>query len=98
MSAGKWFLVVISWLVSLLVSGGVLLLASMFRSSGSEADRSVGLIFGGIGLLWLAIPAGGTYLLMRTERTGWGIALLVFGILGVGLLGLIAGAISAAGQ
>lgn len=94
----KWLLIIASWLVSLLVSGGGLLLASSFFGSSYDSDRAPGVIIAVLSVLWLALPAGGTYLLLRTERTGWGIALLVAGILGVALIGLIGGAISAAAQ
>lgn len=93
----KWLLIIPSWLVSLLVTAGGLLLASIFLG-GTTDDRAPGLIIAMLSVVWLAFPAGGTYLLLRTARRGRGIALLVVGILGAGLLGLIGGAIGAAAQ
>lgn len=90
MSALQWVLVVLSWLVSLLISGAALVLASMFRDSGDASDRTIGLVIGFVAVLFLLLPGVGTYLLAKTERTGLGTGLLigavVVGIAGVGLL------------
>ncbi|MFO0596832.1 MAG: hypothetical protein U0228_16075 [Myxococcaceae bacterium] len=99
MSALKWILVVVSSLASLGVSAAGLVLASMFRSSGSDSDRVIGLVIGLVAVLWLGLPGGGAWLLLRTERSGWGIGLLVAGLVGsLALVGLIFGAIEAAAR
>lgn len=86
----RWVLVVASWLVSLLISGAALVLASMFRDSGSESDRTVGLVIGVAAAAFLLLPGAGTWLLMKSARTTLAMVLLgsavVAGLVGVGLV------------
>lgn len=99
MSALQWVLVVVSWLTSFAISGAALVLASMFRDSGAAEDRTIGLVIGAVGVLLLALPATGTWLLAKTSRTGLATALLgsAVGIAVVGL-GLVFAAIEAAAR
>ncbi len=99
MSALQWILVLVSWLVSLLISGAALVLASMFRGSGDESDRTIGLVIGAVGVLFLLLPGAGTWLLARTPRTTLGSVLLISAIVvGVAGVGLLWGAIEAAAR
>lgn len=90
MSAPQWLLVVVSWLASLSISGAALVLASMFRGSGDSSDRTIGLVIGFVGVLFLLLPASGTWLLAKTTRTTLGTLLLISTIIaalaGVGLV------------
>lgn len=90
MSGLQWLLVVVSWLVSLVISGAAVVLASMFRGSGDSSDRSIGVIIGAVGVLFLALPGVGTWLVAKTERSGLGTGLLIaaiaLGLVGVGLV------------
>ncbi|MFT3714340.1 MAG: hypothetical protein QM817_42305 [Archangium sp.] len=97
-STWHWLLVIVSWLAALGLSGAALILASMFRGSVSGEDRGIGLIIGAVALLWLALPAAGTWFI-RGERTGLGIGLLVTSLaLSVLAVGLVFGAIEAAAR
>jgi|JI10StandDraft_1071094.scaffolds.fasta_scaffold409903_2 hypothetical protein len=99
MSALQWILVVVSWLVSLLISGAALVLASMFRGSGDESDRTIGLVIGAVGVLFLLLPGAGTWLLAKTARTTLGTVLLISAIVvGVAGVGVLWGAIEAAAR
>lgn len=99
MSALQWVLVVVSWLVSLLISGAALVLASMFRGSGDQSDRSIGLVIGAVGVLFLLLPGVGTWLLAKTERSALGTGLLLSAIVaGIAGVGLLWGAIEAAAR
>ncbi len=99
MSGLQWVLVVVSWLASLAISGAALVLASMFRDSAAASDRSVGLVIAVVGVLFLALPGGGTWLLAKTERTGVGTGLLIAAIVvAVAGVGLVLAAIEAAAR
>lgn len=99
MSALQWVLVVVSWLVSVLISGAALVLASMFRGSGDQSDRSIGLVIGAVGVLFLLLPGAGTWLLAKTERSTLGTGLLLSAIVaGIAGVGLLWGAIEAAAR
>lgn len=99
MSALQWILVVVSWLVSLLISGAALVLASMFRGSGDSSDRTIGLVIGAVGVLFLLLPGAGTWLLAKTARTTLGTVLLISAIVvGVAGVGVLWGAIEAAAR
>ena len=99
MSALQWILVLVSWLVSLLISGAALVLASMFRGSGDESDRTIGLVIGAVGVLFLLLPGAGTWLLAKTARTTLGTVLLISAIVvGVAGVGVLWGAIEAAAR
>ncbi len=99
MSALQWILVVLSWLVSVLISGAALVLASMFRGSVSDSDRLIGLVIGAVGVLFLLLPGAGTWLLAKTERSGLGTGLLITAIVaGLAGVGLVLGAIEAAAR
>ena len=99
MSALQWILVLVSWLVSLLISGAALVLASMFRGSGDESDRTIGLVIGALGVLFLLLPASGTWLLAKTTRTTLGTLLLSSAIIGaLAGVGLVLVAIEAAAR
>lgn len=98
MSALQWILVVLSWLVSVLISGAALVLASMFRGSVSDSDRLIGLVIGAVGVLFLLLPGAGT-LLAKTDRSGLGTGLLITAIVaGLAGVGLVLGAIEAAAR
>lgn len=90
---------VVSWLTSLLISGAALVLASMFRGSGDASDRTIGLVIGAAGVLFLLLPGAGTWLLAKTERTTLGTVLLSGAIVaGLAGIGLVLGAIEAAAR
>lgn len=93
-----WLLIVVAGLFALVVSGLTLVLASMLLKSVSASDKRVGVALGLAAVAWLALPAGGTWLLL-TGTAAWGAGLLISSaVASVVVVKLVLGSIGAAAQ